>query len=36
MLEQAGFDDVVVRGDHVEADPTPDDEFVVFVAKSTS
>jgi len=36
MLEQAGFDDVVVHGDHVEADPTPDDDFVVFVAKSTS
>ena len=33
MLERAGFDDVVVHGDHVEADPTPDDEFVVFVAR---
>jgi SAM-dependent methyltransferase len=33
MLEQAGFDDVVVHGDHVEAAPTSDDEFVVFVAK---
>jgi hypothetical protein len=36
MLERAGFDDVVVHGDHVEADPTPDDDFVVFVARSTS
>ena len=36
MLDQAGFDDVVVHGDHVVADPTPDDDFVVFVAKSTS
>jgi SAM-dependent methyltransferase len=33
MLEQAGCDDIVVHGDHVEADPTPDDEFVVFVAR---
>ena len=36
MLERVGFDDIVVHGDHVEADPTPDDEFVVFVSKSTS
>jgi len=36
MLEQAGFDDVVVHGDHVEADPTPDDDFVVFVARVPS
>jgi SAM-dependent methyltransferase len=33
MLERAGFDDVVVHGDHVEAPPTADDEFVVFVAR---
>jgi SAM-dependent methyltransferase len=33
MLERAGFDDVVVHGDHVEAEPTPDDDFVVFVAR---
>jgi len=32
MLEQAGFANVVVHGDHVEADPTPEDEFVVLVA----
>ncbi len=32
MLERAGFAEVVVHGDHVEAPPTPDDEFVVFVA----
>jgi SAM-dependent methyltransferase len=36
MLERAGFDDVVVHGDHVEADPTPDDDFVVFVATTGS
>ena len=35
MVERAGFDDVVVHGDHVEADPTSEDEFVVFVAKAT-
>ena len=34
MLEHAGFDDVAVHGDHVEADPTPDDDVVVFVAKA--
>ena len=33
MLERAGFGDVVVHGDHVVADPTPDDDFIVFVAK---
>jgi SAM-dependent methyltransferase len=32
LLERAGFADVVVHGDHVESPPTPDDEFVVFVA----
>jgi hypothetical protein len=33
MLERAGFGHVVVHGDHVEVDPTPDDEFIVFVAQ---
>jgi SAM-dependent methyltransferase len=33
MLERAGFGHVVVHGDHVEAAPTPDDEFIVFVAQ---
>lgn len=33
MLERTGFRDIVVHGDHVEAQPTPDDEFVVFVAR---
>lgn len=33
LLERAGFRDVAVHGDHVEAPPTPDDEFVVFVAR---
>jgi len=32
ILERAGFAEVVVHGDHVETPPTPDDEFVVFVA----
>jgi SAM-dependent methyltransferase len=32
MIERAGFREVVVHGDHVEAPPTPDDDFVVFVA----
>ena len=33
MLERAGFDDVAVHGDHVEAPPTPEDGFVVLVAR---
>jgi SAM-dependent methyltransferase len=33
MLEQAGFVDVVVHGDHTEEEPTPDHDFLVFVAK---
>jgi SAM-dependent methyltransferase len=36
MLERAGFDDIVVHGDHVEADPTPDDDFIVFVARTST
>ena len=32
MLERAGFGDVVVLGDHNDAEPTADDEFLVFVA----
>jgi SAM-dependent methyltransferase len=32
MLEGVGFSDIVVHGDHVVADPTSDDEFLVFVA----
>jgi SAM-dependent methyltransferase len=32
LLERAGFEQIVVHGDHVEDPPTPDDEFVVFVA----
>jgi SAM-dependent methyltransferase len=33
MLERVEFADVVVQGDHNDAEPTPDDEFIVFVAK---
>jgi len=33
MLERAGFADVVVQGDHNDAEPTSDDDFIVFVAK---
>jgi SAM-dependent methyltransferase len=31
MLEKAGFANVEVRGDHNDAEPTADDEFLVFV-----
>jgi SAM-dependent methyltransferase len=33
MLERAGFRDPVVHGEHTEAEPTGDDEFLVFVAR---
>jgi SAM-dependent methyltransferase len=33
MLERAGFDDVVVHGEHTERDATSEDEFLVFVAR---
>jgi SAM-dependent methyltransferase len=33
MLEQTGFRDVVVRGGYTDAEPTSDDDFLVFVAK---
>jgi SAM-dependent methyltransferase len=33
MLERAGFEDVVVQGDHNDAAPTGSDEFLVFVAR---
>ena len=32
LLEQAGFADVRIEGDHNDLPPTPDDEFLVFVA----
>jgi SAM-dependent methyltransferase len=33
MLEQTGFVDVVVHGDHKEQEATPDHDFLVFVAR---
>jgi len=33
MLERAGFIDVEVRGQHNDAPPTPDDDFLVFLAR---
>jgi SAM-dependent methyltransferase len=33
MLEQAGFTDVTVLGEHQDRPPTSDDDFIVFVAK---
>ena len=33
MLEQAGFADVVVQGDHNDAEATSDDDFIVLIAK---
>ena len=36
LLERAGFTDIVVHGDHRREAPTPDSEFLVFVAKKPS
>jgi SAM-dependent methyltransferase len=33
MLERADFVDVVVHGEHEERDPTPHDDFLVFIAR---
>ena len=33
MLEDAGFVDIVVHGDHEEHSPTRDSDFVVLVGK---
>jgi SAM-dependent methyltransferase len=33
MIERAGFDDIVVHGDHKEQEPTADSDFLVYVAK---
>lgn len=33
MLERAGFADIVIHGEHQPRPPTPDDDFVVFVAR---
>jgi hypothetical protein len=33
LLEQAGFADVRIEGDHNDLPATPDDEFLVFVAR---
>jgi hypothetical protein len=34
LLERAGFADVEVRGDHNDAEPTPDDDFLVYLARA--
>jgi hypothetical protein len=33
MLEGAGFEDVVVRGDYTDSEPTDETDFVVFIAR---
>jgi hypothetical protein len=33
LLERAGFVDVDVRGQYNDAEPTPDDDFLVYIAK---
>jgi hypothetical protein len=33
LLEQTGFADVVVQGDHNDAAATSDDDFIAFVAQ---
>lgn len=34
LLERAGFADVEVRGDHNDAQPTADDDFLVYLARA--
>jgi len=36
MLENAGFAEVDVHGDHNDAEPTGDDDFLVFLARKPS
>lgn len=36
MLEHAGFVDVEVRGQYNDKEPTPEDEFLVFIARKAS
>ena len=36
MLERAGFADVEVRGHHNDAEPTGDDDFLVFLARKAA
>jgi SAM-dependent methyltransferase len=36
LLEQAGFEDVEVLGQYNDAPPTPDDDFLVFVARKAA
>jgi hypothetical protein len=33
MLERAGFVDVEVRGQYNDLEPTPEDDFLVYVAR---
>jgi len=33
LLELAGFTDVMLRGDYIDEEPSPDTEFVVFIAR---
>ena len=33
MLESAGFTEIEVRGDHNDAEPTADDDFLVFLGR---
>jgi hypothetical protein len=34
LLERAGFADVEVRGDHNDAQPMADDDFLVYLARA--
>jgi hypothetical protein len=36
MLERTGFEDVVLRGGYRDAEPTSEDDFVVFIATKPS
>ena len=36
LLQNAGFADVEVRGHHNDAEPTGDDDFLVFLARKAA
>jgi hypothetical protein len=34
MSERAGFSDIEMRGEYNDEEPTPDDEFLVYLARA--
>ena len=36
LLERAGFDDIMLRGDYTDEEPNADTDFVVFIARKAA